>query len=305
MIKFEIIKIELGKRLIKNTTIEKEFKLKNKSIINKTGIIQRYIAEDNQTSESIAINCCKKINYNSLKKVTHILSVSNTPSYLFPSIAHFICSELNLGENVNCIGINSGCSGYVDALSIAYDIIKSDNSSRVLLTTSDTYSKFIRSNDKYIKCLFSDGGSATLITYAKNGWIIKKKYSGTISNSQKTLMMNNLNKKKRYIIMNGPEIVAFAIQKVIPKLKEFISSSTNAVLLHQAGKIVIDLVVKSINNKKNLYVPTNYKNFGNLISTSIPLIFYQNFKRINSLKEIILCGFGVGLTHTYIKFVKN
>jgi 3-oxoacyl-[acyl-carrier-protein] synthase-3 len=305
MIKFENIKIELGKKLVKNRTIEKEFKLKNKSIINKTGIIQRYIAEHNQTSESLAINCCKKINYNSLKKITHILSVSNTPSYSFPSIAHFVGSALNLGENINCIGINSGCSGYVDALSIAYDIIKSDNSSRVLLTTSDTYSKFIRNNDKYIKCLFSDGGSATLITYAKNGWVVKKRYSETISNSQKNLMMNNLDKKKRYIIMNGPGIVAFAIQKIIPKLKEFISPSTNAVLLHQAGKIVIDLVVKSINNKKNLYIPTNYKNFGNLVSTSIPLVFYQNFKRINSLKEIILCGFGVGLTHSYIKFVKN
>jgi 3-oxoacyl-[acyl-carrier-protein] synthase-3 len=305
MIRFESIKIELGNKLVKNSTIEKEFKLKNKSIRDKTGIIQRYIAEDNQTAESIAINCCKKINYNSLKKVTHILSVSNTPSYLFPSIAHFISSALNLGENINCIGINSGCSGYVDALSIAYDIIKSDNSARILLTTSDTYSKFIRNNDKYIKCLFSDGGSATLITYEKNGWIIKKKYSGTISDSQKNLMMNNLNKKKRYIVMKGPEIVAFTIQKVIPKLKEFISSSTNAVLLHQAGKIVIDLILKSINNKKNLYVPTNYQNFGNLISTSIPLIFSQNFKRINSSKEIILCGFGVGITHTYIKFVKN
>jgi 3-oxoacyl-[acyl-carrier-protein] synthase III len=305
MIKFETIKIQLGKKKVKNRTLEKEFKLKKNSIIEKTGIVNRYIANFSQTSESIAINCCKKINSNSLKKVTHILSVSNTPYHSFPSIAHFIFSKLNLNKNVNCIGINSGCSGYVDALNIAYDIIKSDNKSTVLLTTSDTYSKFIKNNDKYLKCLFSDGGSATLISYAKNGWIRKKRYSETIVNSQKNLIMGSLNKRMRYIIMDGPEIVAFAIKKVIPKLKEFINSNTNGILIHQAGKIVIDLFMKSIANKKNLYIPCNYKNFGNLVSTSIPLVFYQNFKRINSLKEIILCGFGVGLTHSYIKFVKN
>jgi 3-oxoacyl-[acyl-carrier-protein] synthase-3 len=305
MIQFETIKIQLGNKLVKNKTLEREFKLKNNSIVEKTGIIQRYIADFSQTSESIAINCCKKINYSSLKKVTHILSVSNTPYYSFPSIAHFVFSKLDLIKNVNCIGINSGCSGYVDALNIAYDIIKSDNNSTVLLTTSDTYSKFIKNNDKYLKCLFSDGGSATLISYAKNGWIIKKRYSETIANSQKDLIMGSINKRERHIVMHGPEIVAFAIQKVVPKLKEFINSNTNAILLHQAGKIVIDLVMKSIAGKKNLYIPCNYKNFGNLISTSIPLIFYQNFKRINSLKEIVLCGFGVGLTHSYIKFIKN
>jgi 3-oxoacyl-[acyl-carrier-protein] synthase-3 len=305
MIKFETIKIQLGSKMVKNITLEKEFKLKNNSIIEKTGIIRRYIADFSQTSENIAVNCCKRINFNSLKKVTHILSVSNTPYYSFPSIAHFISSKLNLNKNVFCIGINSGCSGYVDGLNLAYDIIKSDNTSKILLTTSDTYSKFIRSNDKYIKCLFSDGGSATLISYANNGWIRKKKYSETIANSQKILMMGNVNKRKRYIVMNGPEIVAFVIQKVIPKLKEFVDSKTNAILLHQAGRIAIDLVVKSTADKKNLLIPCNYKNFGNLVSTSIPLVFHQNFKRINSLKEIVFCGFGVGLTHSYIKFIKN
>lgn len=305
MIKFETIKIQLGKNIVKNLAIEKEFKLKKNSIINKTGIVKRYIANYNQTSENIAIDCCKKINSNSLKKVTHILSVSNTPSYSFPSIAHFICGKLNFNKNINCIGINSGCSGYVDCLIMAYDIIKSNKSSKILITTSDTYSKFIKKNDKYIKCLFSDGGSATLVSYSKNGWRIKKKYSETVPNSQNNLIMSNLGKKKHHITMDGPAIVAFAIEKVIPKLKEFVSSKTDAILIHQAGKIVIDLVLKSIKNKKNLFIPLNYKTFGNLVSTSIPLIFYNNFKRINSLNEIILCGFGVGLTHSYIKFIKN
>ncbi len=66
----------------------------------------------------------------------------------------------------------------------------------------------------------------------------------------------------------------------------------------------MDLVLSSINKDKKIFIPTNYKNYGNLISTSIPLVFYKNFKKVLSSKSIVLCGFGVGLTHSYMKLEK-
>ena len=305
MIKFDQISVCLGKKKLKNSLIEKEFNLKKNSIFDKTGIQNRYISNSAQTSEQIAISCVKKIKKKFLNNITHILSVTNTPSYAFPSVAHFIASFLNFkNNNINCIGINSGCSGYVDALSICHDIIRSNKSAKILLTTSDTYSKFIRKKDKYIKCLFSDGGSASIISYSKNGWKVKKKFSQTLPNSQKFLQMNNLNKNENFISMDGPEIVKFALTNVIPKLKEFSRSNTKTILIHQAGKVVMDLVLSSINKDKKIFIPTNYKNYGNLISTSIPLVFYKNFKKVLSSKSIVLCGFGVGLTHSYMKLEK-
>jgi 3-oxoacyl-[acyl-carrier-protein] synthase III len=105
--------------------------------------------------------------------------------------------------------------------------------------------------------------------------------------------------------MDGPQIVAFAIEKVIPKLKEFIVKKNITLLMHQAGKIIIELVKNSVIKKKKIFFPTNFRNFGNLVSTSIPLILYQNFRKVNLSKEIIICGFGVGLTHTHIMLKKN
>jgi|688.fasta_scaffold134757_2 3-oxoacyl-[acyl-carrier-protein] synthase-3 len=305
MIKFKEIKVTIGKKKIYNSELEKDFKLKKKTILNKTGIFSRYISSKNQTSESIALECVNKLNKKNLKKITHIISVTNTPSYAFPSISHFIASKLNIKKNLNCIGVNSGCSGYADAIIMSYDIIKSNKNANILLTTSDTYSKFIRKNDKYIKCLFSDGGSATIIVYSKKGWRIKKQFSETVPNTQDYLKMENMNKEKQYITMDGPQIVAFAIEKVIPKLKEFIVKKNITLLMHQAGKIIIELVKNSVIKKKNIFFPTNFRNFGNLVSTSIPLILYQNFRKVNLSKEIIICGFGVGLTHTHIMLKKN
>lgn len=304
MIKFDSLKVVLGKKKILNFEIEKEFQLKKKSIFEKTGIFSRYISDKSQTSEQIALSCVKQINKKKLKKITHIISVSNTPSYTFPSIAHFIASELSLEKSLQCIGINSGCSGFADAVCLSYDIIKSNNEANVLITTSDTYSKFIRKKDKYIRCLFSDGGSATIISFYDKGWRIKKIFSETIPQTQNYLKMENLNKKKQFIMMDGPQIVSFAIQRVIPKLNEFLSNKNTTVLIHQAGKIVVDLIKKSL-KRNNIFLPINYKNYGNLVSTSIPMVFHQNFKKVNSSKKIIICGFGVGLTHTHILLEKN
>ena len=304
MIKFKTIKITLGKKKVLNSDLEKEFKLRKKSVIEKTGIYTRYISDKKQTSESIALSCVKKINKKDLKNISHVISVSNTPSYSFPSIAHFIASKLQI-KNLKCIGLNSGCSGYADAICMSYDIIKSNKNANVLITTSDTYSKFIRKNDKYLKCLFSDGGSASIICYSKKGWKIKKQFSETVSQTQDFLKMENLNKKKQFIEMDGPQIVGFAIQKVIPKLNEFLKKKNISLLIHQAGKIVVEIIEKTFSKKENIFMPTNYKNFGNLVSTSIPLIFFQNYKKIISSKKIVICGFGVGLTHTHILLEKN
>ena len=60
-------------------------------------------------------------------------------------------------DEIQCIGINAGCTGFVDALYLAYKLIK--NNKKILIVTTDTYTKFINKNDRSIVPLFSDGAS--------------------------------------------------------------------------------------------------------------------------------------------------
>ena len=305
MFNFKDIQVELGKKIEKNYLIEKQLGFNKSEIQTKTGIEKRYLANKLQNSETFAINSVKKIKKkNNLSKLTHIISVSNTPSILFPSIAHYVCSYLKLNKQVHCIGINSGCSGYVDALIIAYDILKVNKKSEILITTSDTYSKYINNSDRSIRPLFSDGGSATLLKYSKFGWKLESKFSSTISNTQENLIMKKDFYTKEIIIqMNGPEVLSFAIQYVIPQIQKLTNNEKSCMLLaHQAGKIVMDKIIKKLHSK--IYIPTNYRKYGNLVSTSIPNLLFENFKKINKYKKIVLSGFGVGLTHTHIKLKK-
>ena len=305
MLHFKDIQIVLGKKIEENILIEKKLGFLKNEIEEKTGIKKRYIASKTQSSETLAIDAAKKIKKkNNLSKLTHIISVTNTPKIVFPSVAHYVCSALKLNQQIHCIGINSGCSGYVDAVALSHDILKANKNSEILITTSDTYSKFIGKSDRSIKPLFSDGGSATLLRHNKFGWKIEKKFSNTILNTQENLTFRENNITKKMIIkMNGPEVLSFAIQYVIPKIQELTKNEKNCVLFsHQAGKIVMNKIKKKLNSK--IKIPMNYSEYGNLVSTSIPNILMKNIKNIKQYKKIILSGFGVGLTHTHLKLKK-
>ena len=90
-----------------------------------------------------------------------------------------------------CLGINSGCTGYVDALYLASKLIKKNQD--VIIVTSDTYSKYIDINDRSIRPIFSDGASCTHLQYEKNAWKVKK---GIFSNRKRYTSAFRIKKKK-------------------------------------------------------------------------------------------------------------
>ena len=295
MIEINQISLALGSIIEKNSKFEKKFGLKKGTVFNLTGIKQRTIANNKETAESLAIRACRNLNKSNLKKITHIISVSNTPTIRFPGISNYLSSILNL-INVHCINLNQGCTGFVDALIMSYELIKNDNKAKILLVTSDTYSKFINRNNKALKCLFSDGSAATVIEYKRNGLKLKKKIFKNIINTENDLIF-----KGGEINMNGPAVVTFAMKDVIPEMIN-LSKNASCIFSHQAGKIVMNEIKKKIDPKK--FFPLNFSNYGNLVSTSIPVLIKQNMKRFKTEKKILICGFGVGLSASMLLFYR-
>ena len=295
MIEIDEIHVALGSVTEKNDIIENKFNLKKGTIYNLTGIKRRTIAKYNETAESLAIKACKKFKKNKLKNITHIISVTNTQNLRFPGISNFLSSQLALSQ-AHCLNLNQGCTGFVDALTISYDFVKNDNKSKILLVTSDTYSKFISKNNKATRCLFSDGAAATLISYKKTGFKLKKKIFKNSFNTEKDLSLI-----KDEINMNGPAVVSFALKDVVPEIKK-LSKNVNCIFSHQAGKVVMSQIQNRINKK--IFFPVNFSDYGNLVSTSIPLLLKQNMRRFKKEKKFIICGFGVGLSATLALFYR-
>ena len=294
MINISNIYFKLGAKKEFNHNIEKKFKLKNNSLKRLTGINKRYISNKNETAEKLAINACKNLKKNAIQNLSHIISVTNTPSIKFPGISNFISSFLKK-EDVHCINLNSGCTGYVDALILSYEIIKNNKNSKILIITSDTYSKFIKKDNRNIRPLFSDGASASIIEYKKNGFKLIEKITKNMCKSQ-----NNLILDKNFIEMNGPGLVSFVVKNLIPQLIKS-EKNTDSIYIHQAGKIVTNIIKMNI---KKRFIPTNYEKYGNLVSTSIPALLKENYSKLQKDKQVIICGFGVGLSMSLIKLKK-
>ena len=294
MINFEKIFFNLGTKIEKNNELEKKYNLKKNSLQKLTGINKKYVADKKVFAENLALSVIKKIEKNTINKITHIISVTNTPRIKFPGISNYVASELTL-EKVNCINLNSGCTGYVDALYLSYLIIKHSHKSKILIVTSDTYSKFIKKDNIATRSIFSDGASATIVGYKKNGYKINKSYFYNSKKSQENLIFD------KSIIMNGPAVVDFTLRHVVPILKKY-SKKSDVLFSHQGSKIVIGKIKKSLNNK--IDIPQNLEKYGNLVSTSIPLLIYENFQKLKKNKNFTICGFGVGLSISLINFKK-
>jgi 3-oxoacyl-[acyl-carrier-protein] synthase-3 len=304
LISFTQIETALGSIVQSNNDISKSIGWSAEEIENKTGIKQRYVANINETAETLAEEAVKKFDKESLKDIDLIISVSNTQSIDFPNISNRIHSFLRLSENVQCFGINHGCSGFVDAILLIHSLFSSNFSKKALIVTSDTYQKFINENDRSIKTIFSDGAAATLLTKdLKTGWYLKNKVVNSQLNSQTFLERKLLNRDSE-ISMNGPQVLLFSINTVTKNLLSICPQDREFILFpHQAGKIVIESLKKKLPSSATIL--ENYQEYGNLVSTSIPKLMEDNLNNCQENELMILSGFGVGLSHTSLLLEKN
>ena len=297
---FRSIETSLGSLVEENDDLEKLMNWEQGKIKNKIGIERRYLSNNEENTESLAKSSLSKLEaVNDLDNVGLLISVTNTSSNLFPSLSHYLNSFLNLKKNIQCIGINAGCSGFTDALIIAESFMIK-NRCDAIIVTADTYSKYISPNNHSIRPLFSDGSAAILLENMDKGFFIDKSIASSEPNTEEFLIgKKDTDTKKEEILMDGPKVLLYALNKVLPNITHILSENkVDIMFAHQAGKIVLDGIIKKIS--KEIYLPTNYDRFGNLVSSSIPFLLKDNFDKLNSFNNILLSGFGVGLSQSHV-----
>ena len=290
MIRFVDFKLALGEVIIDNDVIEDEAGWEKGQIELKTGIIKRFTTSE--SSEYLAYEAIKKIKNNKwIKNVDLIISITNTPSIIFPNFSNYAHSFLNLKEHCKCLGLNSGCTGFVEALELV-NFYFQNGYKKALIITYDTYTRFLSKSDYSTRTLFSDGASVSLLERDNAQWKIELSKISTASNSQGDLIME---KKSNTIQMKGTSVFTFGIKHVKKDINELILNEPNSIcIFHQAGKVMLEGLIKSL--PKDILAPVNYSNYGNLVSTSIPCLMMENFELINNQKSMIMSGFGVGLS---------
>lgn len=281
-------------------------------IYQKTGIKRRHIAEPHVCASDLVLVAAEKLLESGIcsrSDIDFILFCTQSPDYLLPTTACLIQKKLNLSIHIGALDFNQGCSGYIYGLSLAQALIAIGQAKNILLLTADTYSKYIRPDDRVNRTIFGDGASASLIKEVDSKYpLIGPFILGTDGRGAENLIVKNsgsrqLHKGLEYPIlsMNGPEIFNFTLD-VVPKMitnlckKACVSPEMiDFYIFHQANLYMLEHL------RKKIFIPKNkmlffIENCGNTVSSTIPIVLHEALKsgQLKSRMKIMLIGFGVG-----------
>lgn len=276
----------------------------------KTGIFQRYIAKEDETSLDLGF-CASKSLFEEYKvkseEIDALLFISQTPDYALPQSSCILQEKLRMRNDILALDINLGCSGFVNSLALASSLLKSNVINNCLIICAETYSKYINSNDRTNKMIFSDASSACLVEKEKSHSYIGNFSFGCDGRGSKELIVEgsgargNLEREQQKLYMNGPAILLFTLSQV-PKLinktlkKNGLSlQDIDLFIFHQASKLVLELLCKKIGIEKHKTY-SNLELKGNTVSSSIPIALKDAFleKKLIPGNKVLIIGFGVG-----------
>ena len=266
-------------------------------ITQKIGVEKTTFIKKNKTSLDMAEEAIKSL----LKKtsidihnIQCIVVVTQTPhAEGLPHTSAYLHEKLKLKSNVACFDVSLGCSGYVYGLNIISGFMQASGLNQGILITSDPYSKIIDPKDKSTALLFGDAATATLISDKPKYKILNSVFNTDGSN------LNALIKKNGKFKMDGRKVFNFSATEVPKQIYKLLKLSNISIddidlfIFHQGSRFMVETISKRMKLDINK-TPINIKNFGNTVSSSIPLVLEDYLN--DNLDRIILSGFGVGLS---------
>jgi 3-oxoacyl-[acyl-carrier-protein] synthase III len=214
-----------------------------------------------------------------------------------PHTSAAVHAALGLPRTCATFDLSLGCSGYVYGLSIAKAFMEANGLRRGLLFTADPYSKIVDPRDKDTALLFGDGAAVTLLGNAPR-WQIGRFHFGSSGAEREAIRIDVAASR---LAMNGRGVFAFTAT-VVPgsireaaRLNEIGLAELDAVVLHQGSRYIVDTIRERLELPESK-VPFVAGDYGNTVSSSIPLALEALEARLPEARAVALSGFGVGLS---------
>ena len=313
----------LPEKVVTNEQLVKEFpEWSVDKIAKKVGINERHIAAENETAGDMAYMAAEKLileNGINRDRIDFVLLCTQSPDYFLPSTSCILQSRLGLPTKCGAFDFNLGCSGYEYGLAVAKGLLISGVAKNILLLTAETYNKHIHPRDKGNRTIFGDGASASLISsegFAKIGeFVLGSDGSGYDRLILKTGAMRHNDPLDDYhedengtllssdhLFMDGKAIFDFTSDIVPSMIEETLAKhqlkmeDVDLFVFHQANRYMINYLRKLMEiDKDKFYV--FMETVGNTVSSTIPIALCEAKKEGKLHGNVVLAGFGVGLSY--------
>jgi len=283
-------------------------------IFSRTGIKERHISQGENTSDlatKAALSALQDAEVD-VEDIDLIIVASTSPDQFVPATACIV--QGNIGAiNAMAFDISAACTGFIFALNIAMQFLRTGDRKKALIIGAEVLSKIVDWTDRNTCILFGDGAGAAVLEAGSSPGIISVNSSSegskggvlTCPNVDVKNTFTNGNKDfKATVSMDGKEIFKFAVNTIVSSIHKILSENDYTlgdikyVVCHQANFRIIDFVVKRLKADKDKFF-VNLDRYGNTSAASIAIAL-DEMNKTNLLKagdKIILVGFGGGLTY--------
>jgi 3-oxoacyl-[acyl-carrier-protein] synthase III len=291
----------LPEKILTNHDLAKIVDTSHDWIFERTGIEQRHIAHENESSVDMAYKASlKAISMAQLlpNDIDMIIVATSTPERKFPSTAVLLQNNLKIEQGF-AFDINAACTGFVYALDIADKYIQSKVAKNILVVGSEKMSSLLDWKDRNTCVLFGDGAGAVILSESSKPGILSTSIGS--NGSYKDLLTVNIDPE--FIEMKGNDVFKIAV-KTMGKLAVSTLEKNNItidqidwLIPHQANSRIINAIAKKISLPSEKIILTVNKH-GNTSAASIPLAFDDAYHSgsLNEGNLIMLEAFGAGFT---------
>lgn len=300
-----------------NRDFEKILDTSDEWITQRTGIKERRIASQTDTTATLATEAARKALADAGLAATDldlIVCATISPEMPFPATSCFVQDALG-ATDVPAFDISAACSGFIYALSVGTQFIESGRYKNVLVIGVDVLSRFADFTDRGSCILFGDGAGAVVLqptTEAGKGvqyTVMHADGSGwdyihlPAGGTRLPASAETVEQKQHFVKMRGRDVYKFAVDKMQWLLGDCMekchlsTDDIDLVVPHQVNIRIIESATSKYNfPMEKVYV--NIDRYGNTSGASIPLAMDEAIKngRIGPGSTVMLVAFGAGLT---------
>ena len=303
----------LPEKILTNADLEKIVETSDQWIRERTGIQQRHIAAEGQTTvdlaEQAALRAMEAAGV-SAAELDLIVMGTTTPDIIFPSSACLL--QARLGANgCPAFDVNAACSGFIFALTTADKFIRSGAAKTVLVVGSETLTRMLDWSDRNTCVLFGDGaGAVVLKADAETGILSTHLHS---DGGKKELLYNPVGVSAGFkldeknagvrVLMAGSDVFKYAVKALDSVVDEALEANgidkaqLDWLIPHQANLRIIEATAKRLAMPMDRVVLTVHKH-GNTSAASVPLALDEAVRsgKVQRGQLVLMEAFGGGFT---------
>ena len=302
----------LPERIVTNAELEQRVDTTDAWIRARTGIAQRHVAAADETTCDLAEQAARRAlaaSGRTAAEVDLILVATTTPDVIFPSTACLLQQRLG-ASGCPAFDIQAVCAGFIYALSVVDQFIKSGGAKCALVVGAETMTRLLDWTDRNTCVLFGDGAGAVLVEADNKPGILSThihadgRYQALL-NVPAGISSNydQVKAGRAFITMQGNEVFKVAVNTLGRIVEETLAANAmqkeelDWLVPHQANIRIITATAKKLDIGMDRVVLTIAEH-GNTSAASVPLALEVAVRdgRIRAGETLLLEAFGGGFT---------